>query len=86
MDDNTHTEFFKVKRGTGQGNPLSCLIFILVIEIILIELNHSPSLAPLELSLFNEISLLNRSLGFADDLNCLLNDNERELLTLDKTK
>ena len=84
MDDNSYTNFFKIKRGTGQGNQLSCLIFILVIEILLIKLNHSPALAPLDLSLFNKMSLRFRSLGFADDLNCLVNDNEQDLSTLNK--
>ena len=82
MDDNTYTDFFKVLRGTGQGNPLSCLIFILVIEILLIKLNHSPSLDRLDLNLFNNFTLKNRSFGFADDLNVLINDNESNLLNL----
>ena len=84
MDDNSYTEFFRIKHGTGQGNPLSCLIFILVIEILLIKLNNSPSLAPLDLMLFNKIGLNNRSLGFADDLNCLVNDTSLDLLNLNK--
>ena len=82
MDDNTYTDFFKVMRGTGQGNPLSCLIFILVIEVLLIKLNYSPSLDTLDLNLFNKLNLKNRSFGFADDLNVLINDNERNLLSL----
>ena len=82
MDDNSVTNFFKIMRGTGQGNPLSCLIFILIIEILLIRLNHSPALAPLDLNLFNKMSLRFRSLGFADDLNCLINDNEHDLDSL----
>ena len=84
MDDNSVTNFFKIMRGTGQGNPLSCLIFILIIEILLIRLNHSPALAPLDLNLFNKMSLRFRSLGFADDLNCLINDNENDLASLYK--
>ena len=71
MDDNSFTDFFNIKRGTGQGNPLSCLIFILVIEILL-KPHNSPSLALLNLTLFNKIRLNNRALGFADDLNCLV--------------
>ena len=84
MEDNLYTDFFKVRRGTGQGNPLSCLIFILVIEILLIKLNNSPTLTSLELDLFNEFSVQNRALGFADDLNVLINNNERDLLNLNK--
>ena len=82
MEDNSFTKFFKIGKGTGQGNPLSCLIFILVIEILLIKLNHSPSLQPLNLTLFNRVSLESRALGFADDLNCLINDNEQDILSL----
>merc|ERR1711872_713165 len=48
-------------------------------EILLIRPNHSPALAPLDLNLFNKMSLRFRSLGFADDLNCLINDNELDL-------
>ena len=82
MDDNTFTEFFKIEKGTGQGNPLSCLIFILVIEILIIKLSNSPSLSPLNLTLFNKFRLNERALGFADDLNCLINDNEHDLRSL----
>ena len=84
MDDILYTDFFKVMRGTGQGNPLSCLIFILVIEILLLKINNSPTLTTLELDLFNEFSVQNRALGFADDLNVLINDNESDLLNLNK--
>ena len=28
LDDNTFTDFFKVIKSTGQGNPLSCLNFV----------------------------------------------------------
>ena len=84
MDDNSFTDFFSIGRGTGQGNPLSCLIFILIIEILLLKLNHSPSLEPLNLTLFNKVWVHNRALGFADDLNCLINDNEQDLINLKK--
>ena len=70
MDDNTFTEFFKIEKGTGQGNPLSCLIFILVIEILLLKLNKSPSLSSLDLTLFNKFN--ERAMGFADDLKVSL--------------
>ena len=82
MDDNTFTEFFRIEKGTGQGNPLSCLIFILVIEILLIKLNKSLSLSLLNLTLFNKFRLNERALGFVDDLNCHINDNEHDLRSL----
>ena len=63
---------------------LSCLIFILVIEILLLKLNNSPSLEPLNLTLFNKVRVHNRALGFADDLNCFINDNEQDLHSLNK--
>ena len=69
MDDNSFTDFFNIKQDMGQGIPLSCLIFILVIEILLLKLTNSPSLAPQNLMLFNKVRLHNRALGFADDLN-----------------
>ena len=84
MDNNSFTDFFKIEKETGQGNPLSCLIFILVIEFLLLKLNYSPSLKPLNLTLFNKFRLHNRALGFADDLNCIINDNEQDLHSLKK--
>ena len=78
MDDNTFTDFFKV----GKGNPLSCVIFILVIEILLLKLKRSQTLSPLSVALSNNGQLYERSLGFADDINCLVNNNEMDLKNL----
>ena len=82
LDDNTLTEFFKIEKGTWHRNPLSCLIFILIIEILLVKLNKSPSLSSLDLTLFNKIRLDERTLGFADNLKCFINDNEHDLNSL----
>ena len=80
MDDNTFTDFPKKEK--RQGNPLSCFIFILVIEILLIKLNKSRKLSPVNVTLAIDGQLNEMTLGFADDINCLVNNNEADLKNL----
>ena len=47
LEDGSMTDFFDILRGTGQGNPLSCLIFILAINLLMIKLNYSPRISQL---------------------------------------
>ena len=80
--DNTFSDFFQVIKGYWSKNLLSCLIFILVIEILLIKLNNSQILNPVNVTLSNNGLINERTLSFADDINCLVNNNETELKNL----
>ena len=84
LEDGSLTNFFNILRGTGQGNPLSCLIFILAINLLMIKLNFSPSLSKINHAVQGIVPLTSRAIGYADDLCSLLNMKASDILELDK--
>ena len=84
LDDGSMTEFFKILRGTGQGNPLSCLIFILSVNFLMIKLNWSPTLSRFVHKVQNITEITDRCFGYADDLCTLLNPCEQDIYELNK--
>ena len=82
LDDGNMTEFFKILRGSGQGNPLSCLIFILSVNFLMIKLNLSPNLSRFSHKVQNIAEIIDRCFGYADDLCTLLNPCKQDIFEL----
>ena len=78
------SDFFKLFCGTGQGNPLSALVFILAVNILIIKLNHTGLITPLTQRLYNEENIHRRCGGYADDLGVIINRSAPDLKTLEE--
>ena len=79
INNNVTSTYFPIKRGVRQGDPLSPLLFILVIEIFNIKLRNSNKVNGLR---FGEEEI--KVLGYADDMTAILpsTGDAKELLIL----
>lgn len=84
LDSGKLSDFFKLFCGTGQGNPLSALVFILAVNILIIKLNHTGLITPLTQRLYNEENIHRRCGGYADDLGVIINRSAPDLKTLEE--
>ena len=63
------TGWFKVLRGVRQGCPLSCLLFILVVEILAINVRNNRDIKGIRIG-----QKEHKILQFADDTTCFLSN------------
>ena len=64
------TKYFKLEKGTGQGDPISAYLFILVLEILFLCIENKNIKG---LNIFNHIFLY---IAYADDTTFFLKDKE----------
>ena len=84
LDSGKLTKFFEQLCGTGQGNPLSALIFILAVNVLIIKLNYTKLLSPMTHRIMNKDLIERRCGGYADDIGVLLNKSGNDLANLEK--
>ena len=71
MNNGLSTGYFKLSRGTKQGDPLSPFLFILVLEILFIQVRNDPSVQGFKIGDI-EIKLS----AFADDTTFFVRNKE----------
>ena len=77
-----YTLWFEIKRGVRQGCPLSCLLFILIAEILAQRIRNVNKIRGIVIG-----NIEHKILQFADDTTCVLKheDSVGELFhTIDK--
>ena len=81
MNNNFSTGYFKIDRGTRQGDPLSAYIFILCLEIFFIQVRSDTSIRGFK---YNGVEI--KLTAFADDTTFLVRDTQslRRMLNLAK--
>ena len=71
MNNGLSTGYFKLSRGTKQGDPLSPYLFILVLEILFIQVRNDPSVQGFKIG---EIEI--KLSAFADDTTFFVRNKE----------
>ena len=74
------TDGFYIRRGVKQGDPLSCIIFIMCMEPLLRNIEANNSIEPLHSTTLN--SNLPKSYAYADDVNVTIKDSVENLQAL----
>ena len=69
MNNGHATPFFELKRGVGLGDPLSPYLFIIVLELLAINIRNNNQIKGIQIN-GNEIELV----IFADDITVFLRD------------
>ena len=70
MNNGSSTSFFKIQRGTKQGDPLSPCLFIMVLEILFIQIRNDKAIRGFKIG---DIEI--RLTSFADDSTFLCETN-----------
>ena len=70
------SDFFSIKRGVRQGDPLSPYLFIIAVELLSAALKNNPDIRGLQIN--NSSYLISQ---YADDSTLLLSDDEKSLNT-----
>ena len=63
---------FKVLRGVKQGDALSCIIFIMCMEPLLLNIECNPGIKPIETESLGDLP---KAYAYADDVNCTIEDS-----------
>ena len=71
INGETTTKYFKLQKGTRQGNPISLYLFILVLEIAFIFIKENNSIKGI--TIFDNIFLYS---AYADDATFFLSDED----------
>ena len=81
MNNNFSTGYFKIDCGTRQGDPLSTYVFILCLEIFIIQVRSDTSIRG-----FRYNGMEKKLMAFADDTTFLVRDTQslRRMLNLAK--
>ena len=74
MNNGSSTGFFKIQRGTKQGDPLSPYSFILVLEILFIQIRNDKAIRGFKIG---DIEI--RMTAFADDSTFFVRDKQSNL-------
>ena len=75
------SETFEIERSTRQGDPISPLVFILVIEVLFINLRSDPNIRGIKI-VDNEVKLT----SYADDATYFLRDENSARIMLSKVE
>ena len=70
MNNGMSTGYFKVNRGVWQGNPLSSILFVVAMEVLLINIREDHNIDGIQIDHNNCIKLS----CYADDLTCFVKD------------
>jgi len=83
-----NTSKFMIEQSVKQGDALSCALFILAIEPLLIRIQNNPNIKPITIKSTDPITGLEievniKKSGFADDITCLTTDKNslQEIIT-----
>ena len=82
VNNGSSTSFFKIQRGTKQGDPLSLYLFILILEILFIQIRNDKAIRGFMIG-YIEIRLT----AFADDSTFFVRDKQsiNRILNIMKT-
>ena len=82
MNNGSSTDFFKIQKGTKQGDPLSPYLFISVLEILFIQIRNDKAIRGFKIG---DIEI--RLTAFADDSTFLVRDKQsiNRILNIMKT-
>ena len=68
---------YQIKRGVKQGDALSCILFIMCIEPLLRNIEVNPRIEKVRSAELE--SDLPKSLAYADDISCIIKNNDRSI-------
>ena len=77
MNGGFSTGYFKLERGTRQGDPISAYLFLLVIEVFFTMIRENPAIKGL-----NILGFEYKLSAYADDATCILANEDSIVATL----